>query len=307
MAPRAIVPSFSRCQSCSTYTSVFRTFSTFQPNLKYGPESPKFIEVPRPRQSRPPPNRRIKGILPVPRDIFSRRRPTNLTPKYFAAVTPEPSATKGDVKPRGEQGEFVAWKRRMAALRRRNLREGLVGLYDRKKETDRATAARNAFRAAERERLLHEEEREDVRLTSPTVPQSLRQLQRGPLPDPDRDQRIAAKAAMVQIKQAQRAEQRKDSLHTLYMHARDFITTEDQLNEAIERIFVSHPKEFVDSDKGENIWNTGPPDTVQEMLDRVNKAEKKAVDFHEGLAVLTDRRVKRIAEELTGGKMDPQR
>ncbi|KAI9862315.1 MAG: hypothetical protein M1813_004791 [Trichoglossum hirsutum] len=307
MTPRAIVPSPSWCQSCSTYTPIFRAFSTTQSNLKYGPESPKFIEVPKPRQSRPPPNRRVKGILPVPRDIFSRRRPTNLTPEYFAAVTREPSVPKGDVELTGDQGELVAWKRRMAALRRRNLREGLVGLYDRKKQTDRAIAARSAFKAAEREWLLHEEEREDVRLTSPTVPQSLKQLQRGPLPDPDRAQRIAAKAEVVQMKQAQRAEERNDSLHSLYMHARDFITTEEQLNEAIERVFVSHPREFVDSDKGENIWNTGPPDTVQEMLDRVNKAEKKAIDFHEGLAVLTDRRVRRIAEELTGGKMDPQR
>ncbi|KAH0538276.1 hypothetical protein FGG08_005147 [Glutinoglossum americanum] len=316
LIPRAVMPSPSWCRTCfsytpyTPYTPLFRTFSTTQPNHKYGPESPKFIEVPQPRQSRPPPKRRIKGILPVPRNIFSRRRPTNLTSEYFAAVTPEPTAPEGDVKLTGEQGELVAWKRRMAAMRRRNLREGLVGLYNRKKQTDRVTAARSAFKAAERERLLNEKEREDVRLTSPTIPQSLMQLQRGPLPDPDRAQRIAEKVATVQAKQNEKAEERRGHLHTLYMHARDFITTEEQLNEAIERIFVPYPEEFVDSDKGdrgENIWNTGPPETVQEMLNRVNRVGERAADIHEGLAVLTDKRVKRIAEELTGGKMDPQK
>jgi hypothetical protein len=304
---RAAALSQPWCHACSTTPSLLRAFSTTRPTLKYGPESPKFVEVPQPLQSRPPPKRRIKGVLPVPRDIFARRRPTSLTPEYFAKVTPEPTAPGGDAELSGEQGEFVAWKRRMAAVRRQNLREGLKGLYHRKKQTDRAIAARSAFKTAERQRLLHEPEREDVRLTSPSVHPSLLQFQKGSLPDPDRAQRIAEKVAAVQAKQAEKAEERKDHLHSLYMHARDFITTEEQLNEAIERIFVTHPWEFVDGDKGENIWNTGVPESVATMLSKAAVMEKGAVGQHEGIAVLTDRRVKRIAEELTGGKMDSRK
>ncbi|KAI9779409.1 MAG: hypothetical protein M1839_007374 [Geoglossum umbratile] len=304
LVPRAAVLSTSWCHVCSTSTSLLRAFSTTRPTLKYGPESPNFIEVPQPLQARPPLKRRIKGVLPVPRDIFARRRPTSLTPEYFAKVTPEPTAPGGDDGLTGEQGEFVAWKRRMAAVRRRNLREGLKGLYHRKKQTDRVIAARSAFKRAERERLLHEPEREDVRLTLPSIPRSLLQFQKGPLPDPDRAQRIAEKEAAVQAKQAEKAEERKANLHSLYMHARDFITTEEQLNEKIERIFVTHPWEFVDGDKGENIWNTGVPESVSTMLAKAAAAGKGFVSQHESIAVLTDRRVKRIAEELTGGKMD---
>ena len=192
----------------------------------------------------------------------------------------------------------------MAASRRTNLREGLLDLHKRKVRQDMIIANVSKGRRRERERRLHAPQREDERLTSPTITAAISKLQLGPVPDPDRAARVAAKAARVQAKEAMREEQRRNALHTLYMHAREFITTEEQLDEEIEKIFGAEPfgKDKIGKD---NVWEAyGPPPTVQDMLSTVNNTQKAAMQYHAGPAAITGKRIKRIAEELTGGKMD---
>jgi len=111
------------------------------------------------------------------------------------------------------------------------------------------------------------------------------------------------KAARVKAKEIAREEQRRDALHTLYMHAREFIVTEKQLDDEIEAIFTDTP--HGDNDMRTNIWEAiRAPITVQEMLSEVNRTEKEALNFHRNGAMKAGTRMKRIAEELTGGKMD---
>jgi hypothetical protein len=189
----------------------------------------------------------------------------------------------------------------MAASRRENLREGLLELQKRKHRQDSMIAGRSRARSEYREKRLHAPQREDERLTNPTITSATRTLQQGPVPDPDRAARVAEKAARVQAKEAAKEEARRDALHTLYMHARSFITTEEQLDSEIERIFVEQPFE----QNGDNIWDAvGAPPTVQDMLSAVNNTQKSALAYHAGPAAITGKRIKRIAEELTGGKMD---
>jgi hypothetical protein len=192
----------------------------------------------------------------------------------------------------------------MAASRRENLREGILELHKRKIRQDKALARSSAKKREAREAAVHAPQREDERLTSSTIRAELRQPQKGRLPDPDREQRIAASMERVKLKEAQREEQRKNALHTLYMHARDFITTEAQLDAEIEKIFVPHP--FGPNHAGmTNIWQAYKKQTtVQDMLSGVNNTQKTAVEFHGGPGPITGKRMTRIAEELTGGKMD---
>merc|ERR1712093_865648 len=97
--------------------------------------------------------------------------------------------------------------------------------------------------------------------------------------------------------------QRRNALHTLYMNARSFITTEEELDAEIEKIFVEDP--HASGNLNDNIWSVkGAPPSVLTMLSAVNNTQKKAIDFHRGPAALTGRRMKKIAEELTGGTMD---
>jgi len=192
----------------------------------------------------------------------------------------------------------------MAASRRQNLREGLVELHKRKVRQDIEMAKLSERKRERREAAVHAPQREDERLTSPTITAAVRQLQKGRLPDPGREERLAEARERVQQKEFEREEQRKNALHTLYMHAREFITTEAQLDAEIERIFVEFP--FGDAHAGKtNIWDAyGAPPTVQDMLSAVNNTQKSAVDFHRGPSAITGKRMTRIAEELTGGKMD---
>jgi hypothetical protein len=278
-----------------------RSFTTTTPLSSIGPENPKFIEIPLPPQRYAVPKRDIKGKLPPPRNVFRTRGVDKTTPEYIAAATPEPKAEGHSNVP---SNDLVAWKRRMAASRRENLREGLLELHKRKVSQDTAMATRSRTKSRQREAAVYAPQREDERLTSTTVRQAVRQQQRGKVPDPGREERIAEAVERVKAKEVAKEAQRKDALHTLYMHARDFITTEEQLDAEIEKIFVESP--FGPEHVGKtNIWDAyGAPPTVQDMLSAVNNTQKSAVDYHRGPGFITGKRMTKIVEELTGGKMD---
>ena len=93
------------------------------------------------------------------------------------------------------------------------------------------------------------------------------------------------------------------------MNARSFIVTEAALTEAVEKAFDPNNDQFTtDNRMGMNIWNRGYPETVKEMLDAANEdgrrgMEERAVQKKSGHADVTDRRMGRLGEELTGGKM----
>jgi len=192
----------------------------------------------------------------------------------------------------------------MAASRRQNLREGLVELHRRKVRRDRVIETRSTNKREAREKLVQAPQREDERLTAPTITAATRKLQVGVLEDPGRESRLAEMMERVKAKEFAREEQRRDALHTLYMHARSFITTESQLDAEIDKQFIEKPFEHI-RPGALSVWDAhGAPPTVQDMLSEVNGTQKKAMNYHTPPSVLTGKRVLRIAEELTGGKMD---
>jgi hypothetical protein len=194
----------------------------------------------------------------------------------------------------------------MAAMRRSNLREGLVQLHKRKVRLDKAVAARSSIKQANRAARVNAPQREDERLTAPTITAAMRQLNIGNVADPAREERLAAVRERVAARQKELEERRRDALHTLYMHARNFITSEAELDAAIESTFVEKPWVHVAGKENSiNIWDAeGAPPTVQDLLSEVNHTQKAAVSYHRGPALATGKRMQRIAEELTGGKMD---
>lgn len=131
----------------------------------------------------------------------------------------------------------------------------------------------------------------------------MRRLQKGRLPDPIREERIAAAVERLQGKEAGREERRKNALQTLYMHAREFITTEAQLHVEIKKIFIAYLFGEEHPGKTNYLDAYGPLPTVQDMLFTVNNTQKIAMDYHRGPILVTGKRMARIAKELTGGKM----
>ena len=249
----------------------------------------------------------MKGVLPTPRKVFLRRergKNPKASPEYLAAVTPEPLEDK-TTRP---DDEFVSWKARQSELRRRNLREGLTELHQRSHELGLRKSITRAANSRVREKLLYAPERSDVRLTNPTVLSNQQPTKHHALPDPTRSARLAVKSQNVADMAAMREETRRNALHTLYVNAGDFITTGKQLDGVIDRAFDDNSQFRSDSSEGVNIWNLGYPETVQELLRKVNKSGRQtALDSAEGNEIVTRERMRKIGEELTGGKMLEER
>lgn len=241
--------------------------------------------------------------MPVPRNIFPDRAGSKTSKEYLDRVAqePQPGNTIADAPT-----EYVAWKRQMAETRRQHLREGLVALRERKHVADNRVAQISARKMRERNKMTYKKERESDRLTNPTVTKAMKTFQHGRLPDPDREARLAEMAARVAAKTAALEEKRRDALHTLYMHARTFITTEAQLDAEIDKVFTEKPWAHVPgAENKNNIWEAeGAPPTLQEMLSEVTGTQKTAADYYRLPAKTTGKRMVRVAEELTGGTMD---
>ncbi|KAK5171876.1 uncharacterized protein LTR77_003513 [Saxophila tyrrhenica] len=267
----------------------------------------------------------IKGRLPVPRDVFARSEGKDrAADEEIAKAAPAPTS-----QPRHPRGTREAWRQKMAASRRQNLREGVKTLRERKTRTETTLRERVAAKQAEREALVRMPEREDERLTTSSTGLNVHKLLHGPLEDPTRDARLAHKARNLTLHTSAKRANRMDNLHTLYMNARHFIVTPQQLDSAIDSEFGTpeQPRQFV-GDRGRpaqgygefddggkwssevtSMWAHGRPATVQDMLNRAAQGDagktSYAVDVAEGgTEGVTQSRVRRIAEKLTGGKMD---
>ncbi|KAL8867398.1 MAG: hypothetical protein Q9174_005692 [Haloplaca sp. 1 TL-2023] len=284
--------------------------STRRPSL--GPESPSFIHVPKPPQENEPYRPHIKGVLPVPRKIFPRSGKDKTSPEYISAATRDPQPRKPTSRPPLHDPQalhHIDFKSKLAADRRRNLRESLHELADRKQKIDARYLARSTAKQDKRAALLSAPTPADEQHTSPSIlSTSLPSSRRGGLPDPDREARIAAKAANHARHTAFKVSERRNALHTLYMNARSFIVTEAALTEAVEKAFDPNNDQFTsDERRGLSIWNRGYPETVKEMLGAANQNGKggdfRAVQKMSGYSNITDERMGKLGEALTGGKM----
>ncbi|KAF2723939.1 hypothetical protein K431DRAFT_282636 [Polychaeton citri CBS 116435] len=313
MPPRASLSGPLRgwqCAKCRTYCNTAR-FQT------HGPESPRYMPVPDPPQSTIPDRPSVKGVLPVPRDIFAGSRGKDLSdPAEIAKATPLPKHQKEPKK-----GSREEWKAKLAVQRRQNLREGITALRARKTKTETALSQRGLRRQKENFRLAHAPEREDERLTAPSHGLDLDALYHGGLRDPTRAQRLETKRDNYARHQELKREARMDDLHTLYTNARHFIVSNQQLEDAIDAAFGT-PAQPITFGRGSSdpilrgfgsrnepnhsIWAHGRPETVAEMAKTAEGGKGVSGDAI-GMASVNRERVRKIGEMLTGGKMvDPE-
>lgn len=301
------------------------TAATPRSTFSVPPESPAYIKIPlapQPQARRKP---EVKGVLPVPRDIFPPNSKDKTSSEYLAATAPTPRSTKtftpvsspdvsdlaewtAAIKTRTtapsrsvESQNYVDWKARQAVLRRRNLREGLVELYKRKQSINRQSAARAAFRQSEHERKIQAAERDDESYTNSSIVSNLKVGKLGALGDPQREERVAQRKARFEAHKQVKKEERQYTLHSLYMNARTFIVDEAALDAHLNDVFNDA---FYTQHPDRSIWDREKlPDTVRSLLQAKNRSGHRAIISNAGYAQTTNQRVKRIAEELTGGKM----
>ncbi|KAI2467577.1 hypothetical protein F4781DRAFT_303599 [Annulohypoxylon bovei var. microspora] len=302
-----------RGTSTSTSTCLTRVFSSSaaRPSAaqRIPPESPLFINVPKRPQDQSIEALRelkpVKGHLPIPRQVF-KHRDGHLKPghRWLGKSAPLPTSAKALQPPRSD---VQAWKRRMAASRRENMRVGVRALYARKqladqKRLDTQTANLAAHRAA-----AIAPEREDERLTRASI--NPRTLETAVVLDPYRFERAAESKMRTDLILAQKSEARRDAIQELYMKARSFIVNESDLEVEVNKLFApDYWKNMGLSASGfevQNIWDLdGKPQTVSDMLNEVSRTSSTAVKSFETEKTRTLKRQKEVAEELTGGKLD---
>lgn len=270
------------------------------------PESPSFIDVPKSAQPTYTPSPRSKGFIPKPRNIFNKQHrgnPENITPEYLNAQTPEAAKPLESVSP--SDAAQSQWRMQQSAKRRQNLREGLSELASRRIKLQKITTARSLRRTEERERLVTAEQREDERLTGTTVTSAMQTPSptHGVLPDPDGPARRAAAMERVRALQQRKEERTQDALHTLYMQARKFITSESQLDNVIQDEFGDVNKPRTWKPHGDSFWSDRSlhPPSIKTMLENAER-QRGGKDTNAGAGVMKDR-LRRVAEELTGGRI----
>lgn len=255
-----------------------RAFSTSPRPLRISPESPAYVEIPRPPTVRAFTPARQKGKLPHPKSI-----PYKLSPE---PATNEPAPRKPPTGVDAETAAYIVWKGKLAESRRRNLREGMTELQQRQRGQEERRAKVLARRNQEREALLAAKQREDVRLTLPSVLSTLR-MDDGSHMERIGEERLAEKRAVWEQKEAEKSRARMECFHELYLNAKDFILTEKQLDEAIEREFTQR----------DHLYKT-LPQTVEDMLLQVQN--------NRGLFG-RDPKMMEIAGHLTGAKLVPEK
>ena len=305
MSANSLFSSFQIMRHCPQCSSV-RSISTAVRRLQVGPEHPRYVDIPEPPQQTAPEKPIIKGSLPVPRNIFSSPLKDQSTDEAIAQATRLPRKERTP-----EAGSREEWKLKMSHIRRQSLREGVKSLRVRQNKEAKRVRDRTMAMQRERAERLHRPEREDERLTAPSTTLDLKQLYSGVLPDPTRSQRLERKRLNIERLATEKHAERMDDLHTLYMNARDFIVTPEQLDKAVDEAFgtaedpVTFGASYGTEEDQRSIWAEGRPQRVQDMLNRANRqSQRSALDASGGYTDITKDRIRKIAEKLTGGKMD---
>ena len=296
-------------------SSATRAFSATNPNSKktpsrnssqsyenvVPPESPRYIRFHQPVQSEEVKQPRVRGHLPQPREIFTKEEgQRKLTEAFLADTVP-----KG--KNRTPVNAVQAEKKHMADYRRRNLESGIKALWKRKTITDAKRTQETERKRQTNIRARDARGRKADLFSGGSFHSSI--LDTSVKPDPDRFAEADRSRTRVAQKEISKRESRSHALMELYMNARNFIVTEAELREEVEKVFSQdyfQQQSKLTGRQGapENIWGVhGNPPSVSQMLQRnSNDLLSASNPAHERAAL----RQKKIAEEFTGGKMDSQ-
>lgn len=282
-----------------------RPFSSSPAALALGPQSPNYIDVPKPLQPTFPLEPRVKGHLPVPRDIFKTRSPLpKASPAFLDKATRSPKTQKTP-GPHSRDADYRLYKQRLAEARRQALQAGVQELHERKLTTEAQYLAKIQAIGASRRELATAPPREVDVLTATSISKGVRDFLADALPASSRTANIAKRREAYQRRVARVQKVRATRLHDLYINAREFIVDEQQLDDAIEKAFGTEDAPIgwdvkgnmgprSEGKEGLSPWHGPMPEGVGDMLQKLKGGE--------GVG-LAKERVKRVAEELTGGKM----
>lgn len=309
MPPRIPVRAPWASSAPASCRNASRPFSSTPPALALGPQSPNYIEVPKPAQPTFAIAPDVKGHLPIPRDITKTRSKHENLESFLSETTKEATARKAP-GPFSRDADFRLYKQRLADARKAALKEGAKELHARKVTSEAQHLDRIQKSGELRRKLATAPRREVDVLTETSVSKGVRDFLAGTLPAPEKN--IEARRRAYKKRMAAQEAVRQSRLHDLYTNARTFIVSEEQLDQAIDEAFgteenpvgwnmkgqegrrLSKDTSGVSGYEGLSPW-TGPmPEGVGDKMEKLRGGE--------GVG-LAKERIKKLAEELTGGKM----
>jgi hypothetical protein len=281
-----------------------RQLSSTPAALALGPQSPNYIDVPKPKQPTFPLDPQLKGHLPIPRDIFKTRNPHPKDSEDFLRESTKDPKERKAPGPFSPDADLRLYNQRLADIRKESLREGVKELHARRVTSDAQHLARIQQSGEKRTRLAMAPRREVDTLTETSVSKGVRDFLADKLPTPEKN--IEARRRAYERRIAAQQQTRESRLHDLYTNARTFIVSEDQLDAAIEDAFGTEENPLGWDSKGQvglrttghhdglSPWNGPMPEGVGDMMNKLRSGE--------GVG-LAKERMKKLAEELTGGKL----
>jgi hypothetical protein len=280
-----------------------RQFSSTPAALALGPQSPNYIEVPKPAQPTFPLEPHVKGHLPIPRDIFKTRNQHPKESDVFLRKSTKDAKDRKAPGPFSRDVDFRLYKQRLADARKEALKQGVKELHARKVTSEAQHLDRIQKSGALRTKLAMAPRREVDILTETSVSKGVRDFLADSLPTANKN--IEARRRAYERKQAAQQAVRESRLHDLYTNARTFIVSEEQLDQAIEETFGTDEAPIgwdikgnagprASGHEGLSPWHGPMPEGVGDKMNNLRGGE--------GVG-LAKERVKKLAEELTGGKM----
>ena len=155
----------------------------------------------------------------------------------------------------------------------------------------------------ERERtyLRTAPERLDEQLTNPSVSKAIRDaLKTQSKPRVESQESCELRAQKVAQQQTAASKRRMDKIHNLYLHARNFIVSEDKLDKEIEKVFGTDEAPVTWAGNQKSIWAIGKPSSTKQLL---GAALDQGVSEQDKATILMKERLQKIAGELTGGRI----
>lgn len=293
---KTITPSSSR---------LFGTTAPLHDDIIVPPESPRFItlpDMPQNDETRRPP---VRGHLPVPREIFTKRAHAKhkISGRFAEDTAPRSAAEQQGLPPKSDKD---AWRRLMADSRRQALATGVDNLWRRKVRREATAKARADAHLERNLAAARAPERPDEEYTRGTVPAAT--LSTAVPRDPLYAERQLASAARTEALQQGRSEARKDAIQRLYVEASRFIVTEDELASRVDELFTETHFYKAGVGRGrygaENVWHGyGKPVTVRDMFAEMRGTHRNVVKRYNPDETKTAQRQKIVAGELTGGAL----
>jgi hypothetical protein len=204
--------------------------------------------------------------------------------------------------PYSKDAEYRLYKQRLADKRRLALREGVKGLHERKVTTETKHLANIQKSSAARRELTMAPPRAVDVLTETSISEGIRLFLADALPSTPRSVIVQARKKGFEKRMVRQDAVRRSRVHDLYTNAREFIVSEEQLDEAIEKAFGTDDKPIrwnmygvvAPDATGLSPWDGPIPEGVGDKLRKLKSGE--------GVG-LAKERARQVAEALTGGKM----